>query len=669
MVVKPTAKKKDNVIYMSDTKFLPISQKDMAQRGIDELDFVYVCGDAYVDHPAFGHAIISRVLESRGYTVGIIPQPDWSGTDDFKRLGRPKLAFLVSAGNIDSMVNHYTVNKKRRSEDLYSPGGKSGHRPDRATIVYCNRIREAYPGVQIIIGGIEASLRRFAHYDYWDNKVRRSLLFDSKADCLTYGMGEKIICELADALASGIPAADTDIDGCCYIRKNTDFISDYIELPSFEEVTDDKYKYALATKIQYENQDCVTAKTLVQKHGDRYLVANIPMKPLEENELDSVYELNYAMDYHPIYKPFGGIPAIEEVRFSIAHNRGCFGECNFCALTFHQGRSVRSRSVESVVKEAEKMTKHPDFKGYIHDIGGPTANFTHPSCDKQLTKGTCTARRCLYPTVCKNMNVDHGKYLKMLRAVRKIPGIKKVFIRSGIRYDYLLADKSDAFLKELCTYHVSGQLRVAPEHISDRVLSLMGKPSAKVYDRFCEKFERASQRAGKEQYAVPYLMSSHPGSTLSDAVELALYTKKHRINPRQVQDFYPTPFTVSTCMFYTGINPLDMKKVYVPRGEEKLMQRALLQYNDPENHDLVIKALKKAGREDLIGFGAECLVRPRLLNKEKNNSKILTKNNKSKTNRRKEDKYELSDFRRKKSVAKGKGQSERKGGKPKGKRR
>ncbi len=648
---------------MSDNKFLPISKRDMEEQGIDRLDFVYVCGDAYVDHPAFGHAIISRVLQSKGYTVGIIPQPDWSNTEDFKRLGEPRLAFLVSAGNIDSMVNHYTVNKKRRSEDMYSPGGKSGCRPDRATIVYCNRIREAFPGCQIIIGGIEASLRRFAHYDYWDNKVRRSLLFDSRADCLTYGMGERIICELADALAIGIPASQTDIDGCCYIRKSIDFLREYIELPTFEEVRDDKYKYALATKIQFENQDCITAKTLVQKHGDRYLVANPPMKPLEEKELDEVYELGYAMDYHPIYKPYGGIPAIEEVRFSIAHNRGCFGECNFCALTFHQGRSVRSRSVESVVREAERMTKHPGFKGYIHDIGGPTANFTHASCDKQLTKGTCTNRRCLYPSVCKNMKVDHSKYLKMLRAVRAIPGIKKVFIRSGIRYDYLLADKSETFLNELCTHHVSGQLRVAPEHISDRVLSLMGKPSAKVYDKFCDKFAAASKRAGKEQYAVPYLMSSHPGSTLEDAVALAVYTKKHRINPKQVQDFYPTPFTVSTCMYYTGINPLDMKKVYVPRGEEKLMQRALLQYSDPANHDLVIRALKKAKREDLIGFGPECLVRPRLLTKEKTNT-----HNTNKAKNRKDDKHELSDFRRKKSVPKGKGQSERKSGKAKGKR-
>ncbi|MBR2404371.1 MAG: YgiQ family radical SAM protein [Clostridia bacterium] len=646
---------------MPHNPFLPISRSDMDELGIEQLDFVYVCGDAYVDHPAFGHAIISRVLESLGYTVGIIAQPDWSSTHDFMRLGAPKLAFLVSAGNIDSMVNHYTVNKKRRSEDLYSPGGKSGHRPDRATIVYCNRIREAFPGAQIIIGGIEASLRRFAHYDYWDNKVRRSILLDSRADCLTYGMGERIIAQLAESLSSGIPAADTDIDGCCYIRKNTDFLTDYIEIPSYEDVRDDKRKYAIATKLEFDNQDSVTAKTLVQKHGDRYLVVNPPMAPLEEGELDEVYELGYALTYHPIYKPFGGVPAIDEVKFSITHNRGCFGECNFCALTFHQGRAVRSRSVDSVVREAHRLASQSDFKGYIHDIGGPTANFTHASCQKQLTKGTCTARRCLYPTPCKNLVADHSKYLRMLRAVRAIPGIKKVFIRSGIRYDYLLADKSDAFLRELCEHHVSGQLRVAPEHISDRVLALMGKPSAKVYDKFCAHFDAASKRADKEQYAVPYLMSSHPGSTLEDAIELALYTKRHRINPKQVQDFYPTPFTVSTCMYYTGINPLDMTKVYVPRGEEKLMQRALLQYSDPANHNLVIKALKKAHREDLIGFGPDCLVRPRLLKDEKKTT--------SNTKHRKDTKNELSDFRRKKSVTKGKGRAGPKGGRAKAKRR
>ncbi len=646
---------------MSQNPFLPISRKDMQELGIDKLDYIYISGDAYVDHPSFGHAIICRVLENLGYTVGIIPQPDWSSTDDFMRLGSPRLAFLVSAGNIDSMVNHYTVNKKRRREDLYSPGGEAGHRPDRATIVYCNRIREAFPKAQIIIGGIEASLRRFAHYDYWDGKVRRSILLDSRADCLIYGMGEKIIAELAEAIASGIPAADTDIDGCCYIRKSTDFLKDYIEIPSFEEVREDKKKYAIATKIQFDNQDYITAKTLVQKHAERYLVVNPPMAPLEEHELDRVYEMDFVGTYHPIYEPFGGVPAIEEVKFSITHNRGCFGECNFCALTFHQGRSVRCRSVESVVREAKKITEMSDFKGYIHDIGGPTANFTKPSCKNQLKHGTCIGRRCLSPSPCKNLEADHAKYLEMLREVRALPKVKKVFIRSGIRYDYFLKDKNKAFLKELCEHHISGQLRVAPEHISDRVLSLMGKPSAKTYDDFCNDFNMCSQKLGKEQYVVPYLMSSHPGSTLDDAIDLALYTKRHHINPKQVQDFYPTPSTISTCMYYTGLNPFDMKKVHVPKGEEKLMQRALLQYSDPSNRNLVIKALKKAGREDLIGFGANCLVRPRLLKDEKNNS--------NKTNQRKETKNEPSNFRRKKSITKGKRRTEAKGGRPKAKRR
>ncbi len=644
--------------------FLPVSREDMKKLNIDQLDFVYVCGDAYVDHPAFGHAIISRVLESKGFSVGIIAQPDWKNAEAFKRLGRPKLAFLVSAGNIDSMVNHYTVNKKIRSEDMYSPGGKSGNRPDRATIVYCNRIREAYKDVPIIIGGIEASLRRFAHYDYWDNKVRRSILLDSRANVLLYGMGEKIIAELAQEMKSGIAPEQTNIDGCCYIRKNLDGLGEYELIPSCEEVSADKHKYAVATKIQFENQDSVSGKKLVQKHGDRYLVANKPMTPLSTAELDEVYELPYMRTYHPMYEPFGGVPAIEEVKFSITNNRGCFGECNFCALTFHQGRSVRARSTESVVREAKLMTLDKDFKGYIHDLGGPTANFSNPSCKKQLKNGTCSARRCLYPEPCRNLEADHSDYLKSLRLLRKIPGVKKVFIRSGIRYDYLLADKSDTFLKELCAHHVSGQLRVAPEHVSDNVLSMMGKPKAKVYDRFCDRFYKECKRIGKEQFVVPYLMSSHPGSTLEDAIELAVYIKNHRINPQQVQDFYPTPFTVSTCMYYTGINPINMKKVYVPKTmEEKQMQRALLQPSDPKNHSLVIKALKMCKREDLIGFSENCLVRPRLLKSEKNNgSKYIS-------DKRKEDKRnELSDFRRKKSIPKGKGRVEGKGSGVKGKR-
>ncbi len=642
---------------MHHPDFMPISKKDMEKLNIKELDFVYICGDAYVDHPSFGHAVISRVLWDRGYTVGIISQPDWKNSESVSVLGRPRLGFLVSAGNMDSMVNHYTVNKKIRSEDMYSPGGKAGLRPDRATIVYCNLIRQTFKDIPVIIGGIEASLRRFAHYDYWDNKVRRSLLFDSKADCISYGMGEKSISELADALNNG-SFYEKIIDGCCYIKKEVEGMDDYILLPSFEEVSADKLKYAEATAIEYKNQDYITAKTLVQKHGDRYLVAAKPSAPLETQELDRVYELPYSFRPHPVYDSTGGVPAIDEVKFSVTNSRGCFGECNFCALTFHQGRSVRSRSTESVVREVTRMASLPDFKGYIHDIGGPTANFSLPACEKQLKSGACKNKKCLYPAVCKNIKADHSKYLKTLRAARSVPGVKKVFIRSGIRYDYLLADKNPEFLKELCKYHVSGQLRVAPEHISDSVLSLMGKPSSKVYDRFVKKFDDMSQKLNKKQYTVPYLMSSHPGSTLDDAIDLALYMKKHRINPKQVQDFYPTPFTVSTCMYYTGINPLTMEKVFVPRDmQEKQMQRALLQFNTPENHSLVIKALQKANRQDLIGFSPDCLVPPRVIKKEKISNRKEVKTN------------ELSDFRRKKSISKGKRRTESKGGRTKGKRR
>ena len=592
--------------------FLPISHEDMAERKIEQLDFVYVCGDAYVDHPSFGHAIISRVLESHGFTVGIIAQPDWQSTEDFKKLGQPKYAFLVSAGNIDSMVNHYTVNKKRRSRDMYTPGGESGKRPDRATVVYCNRIREAYPGSKIIIGGIEASLRRFAHYDYWSNKVRRSLIFDSRADVLTYGMGEKIIVQLAEAMKSGINLADTSINGCCYIRKDIDNEQDYIELPSYEEVCGDKKQYCIATKIQYENQDPIRGKTMVQKHGDRYLVAMPPMMPLSTKELDKVYSLPFMRTYHPSYEEAGGVPAIEEVKFSVTNNRGCYGSCSFCALTFHQGRIVQSRSEQSVIDEVTAMTKDKDFKGYIHDVGGPTANFYGPGCDKQLKSGTCRDRQCLYPYPCKNLKITHTKYLELLRKLRKIPGVKKVFIRSGIRYDYLINDKNDEFFYDLCKHHISGQLKVAPEHVSDNVLKRMGKPSRAVYDRFCQKFYTVNEKLGKKQFLVPYLMSSHPGSTLNDAIELALYLKKNHMHPEQVQDFYPTPFTLSTCMFYTGLDPLTMEEVYIPRDmEEKQMQRALLQFDVPENKRLVIKALEKAGREDLIGYGNNCLVTPR----------------------------------------------------------
>lgn len=611
---------------MANTGFLPICKEDLRDRKIEQLDFVYVCGDAYVDHPSFGHAIISRILEKNGFSVGIIAQPDWNSTTDFEKLGKPRYAFLVSAGNIDSMVNHYTVNKKKRSTDLYTPGGEAGKRPDRATIVYCNRIRQAYPKVPIIIGGIEASLRRFSHYDYWDNKVRRSIIFDSRADILVYGMGEKPIVEIAAALRDGKSPEQTDIKGCCYIRKTTDGLKDFIEIPSHEEVSSDKLKYCEATKIQFENQDPIRGKTLAQKHGDRYLIVNSPTMPLCEKELDDVYALPYMRTYHPSYEIYGGVPAIEEVKFSITNNRGCYGSCNFCALTFHQGRIVQSRSAKSVISEAEKMAKGKDFKGYIHDVGGPTANFYGPSCEKQITSGTCKDRQCLFPTPCKNLKISHEKYLELLRKLRKIPNVKKVFIRSGIRYDYLINDKNEDFFYELCKHHISGQLKVAPEHISDNVLSKMGKPSKDVYDRFCKKFYEINQKLGKKQFLVPYLMSSHPGSTLSDAIELAIYLKERHMHPEQVQDFYPTPFTISTCMFYTGINPLTGEKVYVPKDmEEKQMQRALLQYDDPKNKNLVIKALKKANREDLIGYGPKCLIKPSFDKKGSFNKKQIKK--------------------------------------------
>ena len=635
---------------MSKQGFLPVSREDMEKQNISQLDFVYVCGDAYVDHPSFGHAIISRVLESRGYTVGIIPQPNWKNADDFKKLGRPKYAFLVSAGNIDSMVNHYTVNKKIRSQDSYSPGGKANMRPDRATIVYCNRIREAYPGIPMIIGGIEASLRRFAHYDYWDNKVRRSILLDTRANVLIYGMGEKAIVLLADALRDGKNLSDTNFDGCCYIRKSLDGMEDYIEIPSCEQVQSDKIKYAEATRIQYENQDPIRGKALVQKHYDRYLIQNKPMMPLNTKELDAVYGLKYMRTWHPMYDKDGGVPAIEEVKFSITNNRGCYGSCNFCALTFHQGRIVQSRSEKSVIKEAEQMTWDPDFKGYIHDVGGPTANFYGPGCEKQMKYGTCENKRCLYPKPCANLKISHKKYLELLRKLRAIPGIKKVFIRSGIRYDYLISDKDDEFFYELCEHHVSGQLKVAPEHISDNVLKKMGKPGRNVYDKFCKKFYDINKKIGKKQYLVPYLMSSHPGSTLNDAIELALYIKEHNLHPEQVQDFYPTPFTVSTCMFYTELDPFTMQKVYVPKDmEEKRMQRALLQFRNPDNIPYVIKALKKAGREDLIGYSPKCLVRPL-------RGKGYSAVDKG-YNRKGDFKNGVSDFRRKKGISKGKRRS------------
>ena len=616
--------------------FLPVSKQDMGKLNIEQLDFVYVVGEAYVDHPSFGHAIISRVLEDAGYTVGIIALPDWHTKEDFMKLGKPRLAFLCSAGNMDSMVNRYTVNKKTRSEDSYAPGGKAGMRPDRATVVYCNRIREAYGDVPIVIGGVEVSLRRFAHYDYWDNKVRRSMLFDSRADILIYGMGEHQIVEIADLLARGNFADGiVDVDGICYISK--DKPSDAKEMPSFELVKEDKKEYALSCKMQYEYY----GKT-AQKHGDRWLVVNKPSAPLTTAEMDKVYELPYMRTYHPMYEKDGGVPAIEEVKFSITSSRGCFGSCNFCAIAFHEGRKISARSHESIIKEAKLMIKDPDFMGYINDVGGPTANFRHSSCDKKVA---CPNKKCLYPKPCENMKVDHRDYLKLLRKLRSLDGVKKVFVRSGIRYDYLLYDKNTDFFEELCKHHVSGQLRVAPEHISDNVLQYMGKPGRQVYDRFVDKFYNINKKLGMNQYVVPYLMSSHPGSTLNDAVMLAEYLRDHRLTPEQVQDFYPTPGTISTCMYYTEIDPLTMKPVYVPKTfEEKQMQRALLQFRYPENYRQVEKALIAANRQDLIGNSQKCLIKPRGENKNGKN------------------------IGRKSSITKNKGRIEGRGGKPKKRR-
>ena len=616
--------------------FLPVSRQDMEKLNIEQLDFVYVVGEAYVDHPSFGHAIISRVLEDAGCSVGIIALPDWHTKEDFMKLGKPRLAFLCSAGNMDSMVNRYTVNKKTRSEDSYAPGGKAGMRPDRATVVYCNRIREAYGDVPIVIGGVEASLRRFAHYDYWDNKVRRSILFDSRADILIYGMGEHQIVEIADLLAKGSNLDDfADVDGICYISKEKP--SDAKEMPSFELVKEDKREYALSCKMQYEYY----GKT-AQQHGDRWLVVNKPSPPLTTAEMDKVYELPYMRTYHPMYEKEGGVPAIEEVKFSITSSRGCFGSCNFCAIAFHEGRKISARSHESIIKEAKLMIKDPDFKGYINDVGGPTANFRHSSCDKKVA---CPNKKCLYPKPCENMKVDHRDYLKLLRKLRSLDGVKKVFVRSGIRYDYLLYDKNTDFFEELCKHHVSGQLRVAPEHISDNVLQYMGKPGRQVYDRFVDKFYNINKKLGMNQYVVPYLMSSHPGSTLNDAVMLAEYLRDHRLTPEQVQDFYPTPGTISTCMYYTEIDPFTMKPVYVPKTfEEKQMQRALLQFKYPENYRQVEKALIAADRQDLIGHSQKCLIKPRGENKNGKN------------------------FGRKSSITKNKGRTEVRGGKPKKRR-
>ncbi|MEW9123208.1 MAG: YgiQ family radical SAM protein [Thermotaleaceae bacterium] len=597
---------------MIKTDFLPISIEDMKEREWDKTDFIIITGDAYIDHPSFGTAVISRVLEEAGYKIGIIAQPNWKSTEEFKKLGKPRYGFLITAGNIDSMVNHYTVSKRRREKDYYSPGGKMGLRPDRATIVYCNMVRQAYKGVPIIIGGIEASLRRFAHYDYWNDKVRRSILFDSEADLLVFGMGEYQILEIAENLKNGLDIKYMHhIAGTCYRTEDIDNLYGYIELPSYEKVAEDKSIYAKAFKIQYEEQDALRGKVLVQKHSNAYIVQNPPAMPLSQVELDRIYGLGYTRKVHPIYSKEGGVPAIEEVKHSIISARGCFGSCSFCALTFHQGRVIQSRSHKSILKEAEKIVKDIDFKGYIHDVGGPTANFRHIACDKQKKEGTCKSKQCLHPYPCKNLKVDHDDYLQLLRKLRDIKGVKKVFVRSGLRYDYIMADKKDTFLKELCEHHISGQLKVAPEHVSPKVLDLMGKPRKEIYDKFVDKYYKINRAIGKEQYLVPYLMSSHPGSDLKSAIEMAEYLRDIRYYPEQVQDFYPTPGTLSTCMFYTGLDPRTMKIVYVPRDRnEKAMQRALLQFKNPQNYNLVKRALLLANRKDLIGFGPKALIKP-----------------------------------------------------------
>ena len=595
-------------------EFLPVSKEDMQERGWWWYDFLLVTGDAYVDHPSFGPAVIARVLEADGYRVAVLAQPDWHSAADFLAFGRPRLGVLIGAGNLDSMVAHYTAAKKRRSEDFYSPGQKAGKRPGRATIVYANRAREAFGSeVPIIIGGLEASLRRFAHYDYWDDKVRRSILFDSGADLLVYGMAEEAEREIARRLKKKIPVSEMhDIRGTAFIAASpSECAFESVSVPSYAEVRENKRLYADATRIEYREHDPVRGKAIIQEHDGRYLIVNPPMMPLETKELDRVAELPYVRTYHPMYEAEGGVPAIEEVRFSVIHNRGCFGGCNFCALAFHQGRMVTSRSHESVIREVTELTKLPDFKGYINDVGGPSANFRHHSCKKQAKFGMCPDKRCLAPTPCPNLDADHSDYLALLRKLRSIPGVKKVFVRSGIRYDYMLEDKNDDFFTELVRYHISGQLKVAPEHCIDGVLDYMGKPHIEVYERFMDKYRRLNDRYSKEQYVVPYLMSSHPGSTLGDAVALAEYLNKKGRQPEQVQDFYPTPGTVSTCMYYTEIDPMTMKQVYVAKSfHEKAMQRALLQWKRPDKRRLVIEALKEAGREDLIGYGPECLVRP-----------------------------------------------------------
>ena len=617
--------------------FLPVSKEEMQERGWDRPDFVYVIGDAYVDHPSFGHAIISRVLESRGYKVAILSQPDWKNEDSIREFGLPRLGFLVSSGNMDSMVNHYAVSKKRRSKDLFSPGGVMGKRPDYAAIVYSNLIRKVYGKVPIILGGIEASLRRLAHYDYWSDRLKRSLLLDSQADLISYGMGEHSIVEIAEALDSGLAVSDiTFIPGTVYRTRSLESVYDAVILPSFDELTADKRNYARSFQIQNTNTDPFSGKRLAEPYGEHlFVVQNPASPPLTMMEMDDVYALPYERKWHPSYDAAGGVPALSEVKFSLVSNRGCYGGCSFCALTFHQGRIIQVRSHDSIAAEAELLIKDPEFKGYIHDVGGPTANFRQPSCEKQLTKGVCPGRQCLFPKPCPNLRVDHKDYRKLLKRLREMPGVKKVFVRSGIRFDYVMADPDESFLRELCRYHVSGQLKVAPEHVSAPVLDKMGKPRHEVYTAFLKKYQEINRKEGQDQYTVPYFMSSHPGSTLKEAVELAEYIRDLGYYPEQVQDFYPTPSTLSTCMYYTGLDPRTMEPVYVPKSpHEKAMQRALIQFRNPANYELVKEALQKAGREDLIGFEPGCLIRPRLLSSEK--EEIRTGKTKSSAGRTKE---------------------------------
>ncbi len=594
--------------------FLPVCRREMEERGWESVDFVYVSGDAYVDHPSFGHAIITRVLEAHGYRVGIIPQPDWKNPSSITEFGEPRLGFLVSAGNMDSMVNHYSVSKKRRKTDAFSPGGVTGRRPDYAVVVYGNLIRQVYKKTPVILGGIEASLRRLAHYDYWSDRLKRSVLLDSSADIISYGMGERSIVEIAEALESGIAVNDiTFVPGTVYKTKNLDSVYDGIMLPGYDEMKADRLSYARSFYTQYCNTDPFSAKRLIEPYGEHlFVVQNMPSMPLSQEEMDSVYSLPYMRTYHPSYEKDGGVPAIAEVKFSLVSNRGCFGGCNFCALTFHQGRILQARSHESLIEEAETLIKEPDFKGYIHDVGGPTANFRHPSCQKQLSHGVCKDRQCLFPKPCPNLKASHQDYVNLLRKLRNLPGVKKVFIRSGIRFDYVMEDPDDTFFLELCEHHISGQLKLAPEHVSDGVLRKMGKPANRVYQAFGKKYQELNKKLNKKQYLVPYLMSSHPGSTMREAVELAEYIRDLKYMPEQVQDFYPTPSTISTCMYYTGVDPRDMTPVYVPKNpHEKALQRALIQYRDPKNYDLVMEALKLAGRLDLVGYDSRCLIRPK----------------------------------------------------------